>query len=66
MNFSDISPFTIVRKLMIMCIPQVKLQLFFYGRQQESEFEDTDTIIGIDLRSSMGLIKYYVFLSFGI
>ena len=50
-KFSDTSPWAILRERTVMCIPQVTLQFFSssYGRQQKSEFENDDIIIGIDL-----------------
>ena len=51
MKFSGTSPLAILRERAVMCIPQVTLQIFVssYGRQQKSEFENDDIIIGIDL-----------------
>ena len=51
MKFSDTSPLAILRERTVMCIPQVMLQFFVssYGRQQKSEFENDDIIIGTDL-----------------
>ena len=50
MKFSDTSPLALLRERTVMCIPQVTLQFFVssYGRQQKSEFENDDIIIGID------------------
>ena len=48
-----------------MCIPEVTLQFYFvflFVRQQKSEFEDADSIIGIDLRWTIS--NNYEFLSF--
>ena len=59
MKFSVTSPLAILREHTVMCIPQVTLQFCFvslYGRQQKSEFEDDDSIIGIDLRWSISTI----------
>ena len=50
MKFSDTSPLVILGERTVMCIPQVTLKFFVssYGRQQKSEFENDDIIIGID------------------
>ena len=51
LKFSDTSPLAVLRERTVMCIPEVTLQFFVssYGRQQNSEFEYDDIIIGIDL-----------------
>ena len=55
-----------------MCIPQVTLQFYFvlffsFGRQQKSEFEDADRIIGIDPRWTISnIMSFSVFLVWNV
>ena len=61
------SPLAILTKITHSnCIPQVTLQICFVssdGRQQKSEFEDADSIIGINLQwTILNIVHFSVFL----